>query len=110
MFRGESMGREEETLVIKKRIEVRFRKKVKGRVLVNVPDGSRLRIEYMYGGKYCLLKRTPNSKNTITLTMLADSQTIAELIIKEKYGISQKSDLGTKLKGLTANLKSRNKR
>lgn len=68
---------------MKKKLNMRFKSKVTGRVVIPVGK-AKLAVEYMYGGKYCL-KRKVNGNVTV-LEMLGTMDKIVDLIFNQKLG------------------------
>jgi hypothetical protein len=67
---------------LKTRIQERFRKKSTGYVILNISAETKLKIEYMYGGKYSLKKRTNGIESS--LGMLLDINKLVKKITDEK--------------------------
>lgn len=68
---------------IKDKINKRFISKQTGALLFKLSPNAKLKVEYMYGNKYCLKRVTRNSETVITV--LTDLNTLVDLMFKEKY-------------------------
>ena len=84
---------------LRNRIEKRFKKKHTGFITLNLKNGMRLRIEYMYGNKYSIRKR--QDKIVTDLSIMTSLDNLIEIIFKErnrktKFGIVDKINSRTK--------------
>lgn len=71
-----------DSITLKNRIVNRFKQKQTGYVLLKIDKHTKLKIEYMYGAKYCLKRK--NNKGVKVLSVLCDINKLVELILKEK--------------------------
>lgn len=67
---------------LKRKIVLRFKNKLKGCLYFKLDNETRLSIEYMYGGKYCL-KRVTKDRERV-LGMLLNTNDLVDLMIKER--------------------------
>ena len=81
---------------VKRRIERRFKRKPAGRIIINLKNKTKIRIEYMFGAKY--LVRRKKGKSIVTLNFIADIDQVVDLIFKEKGDAENK--IYNKLKGM----------
>jgi hypothetical protein len=69
---------------LRKKIEARFKRKNTGAIIIQVSKNVKVRIEYMYGGKYCVRRKEKGQKGSRILSLLASSNEVVKLIMKEK--------------------------
>lgn len=71
-----------DNITLKKRIQNKFIKKPKGYIVLSIDKHTKLRIEYMFGAKYCIKKKS--KKGISILSVLCDINDLIKIIEKEK--------------------------
>lgn len=69
---------------LKKKLVNKFIKKPRGHVTLNLKNGTKLRIEYMYGARYALMKKAKGVKKPSLILINVKIDKIVERIYKER--------------------------
>lgn len=71
------------------KIENYFKRKPSSHLIMTLENKTKLRVEYMYGGMYCL-KIKENKKKAQLLILVGESNKVVELIMREKKRASRR--------------------